>query len=194
MSVTSHLARRLRPLLTSLAGLLTVVVGTQVLAAPAASAFTWDNYGTPGSTTPYQAIGTHLSVPCGYGGGSGCFQPGIIVQGPKVRRSPATSGDQIVQVTYVVYRWSNGWYPEITESVSRVIPAGYSSVQFPNRTWLPNTGREKRVGFAVQWFNARGRYVGGQNIHFVHAGDYRCETRFNGCTVYPGYVNIVQPF
>jgi hypothetical protein len=186
---------RVRSIAARIVTTFVILLGVQVACSSAASAYNWSNSGSTGGVTPYQVVGTHFSVPCGYGY-SGCFQPGVILQGPSVSRSPKTTGAQIVYVVYTVYRYSNGWYAESTETLQQTIPAGYNgSIRFANRNWLLNTGGSKYVTFGVGWVDQRtGTVLGTRQIYMNQQGDYVCNTRFTlQCSAGPGYVSVYQP-
>ena len=105
--------------------------------------FTHVEGGAPGAWTPNQVIGTHLPVPCSYGP---CYQPGIVVNGAAVSRSPATSGAQVVLLTTYVYkedRVFGGWFVEIDETQRLTIPAGAPAVAFANRQWTAEHRRRE---------------------------------------------------
>ena len=186
---------RIRSIAARIVTAVVILLGVQVACSSAASAYNWTNSGSTGGVTPYQVVGTHFSVPCG-SGYSGCFQPGVILQGPSVSRSPKTTGAQNVFVTYTVYRYSNGWYAESSEVLSGSIAAGYNgSIRFANRSWLLNTGGSKYVEFGIGWADQRtGAVLGTRKIFMNQQGDYVCNTRFTtACWAGPGYMNVYQP-
>lgn len=183
-----------RDLRRVLLALLLAVSATLGLGAPSASAYTpYTISGRPGAVVPYQVVGTHFPVACGAYAYVNCFQPGLIIYGPYVYRSPATSGAQIVTVNTTVYRWSNGWYAQTQRTQQLTIPAGYSGTRFSTWNVLPNTGGAKYVAFAIVWANAYGQPIATQGIAMNTAGDYVCQTRLTTkCTAYPGFVTVVQ--
>jgi len=171
----------------------TEVVSATDLARPEAR-FTHVEGGAPGAWTPNQVIGTHLPVSCPYGP---CYQPGIVVNGAAISRSPATSGAQVVLLTTYVYkedRVFGGWFVEIDEVQRLTIPAGAPAVVFGNRQWLPNTGGAKTVSFTVVWGDERDQALGWQIVGMNQRGDYVCQTKFTwACSVHDGFVTVTQP-
>lgn len=183
-----------RRLVTKTLALLALVFTTLVVSPTAASAYEHTAIqGRPGAALPYQVLGTHLQTPCG-GPYTGCFQPGLIIQGATVYRSPATTGTQYVTVRYLVQRWNPGfgWAAETSQDFSATMGAGYGSVR--TQAWtVPTTGGYKSVQYAITWRDAYGRLLGQSVVNF-NGNDYGCATRFTlKCTAYVGSVAVYQP-
>ena len=179
--LTARIRKRL--LVVLLAGLMSAL-----LAGPPASAFSYATTGQPGYVSLPAVKGVHLNV-CAYG----CFQPALIVSGPTVYRSPASSGAQLVYLTYTLKTWSNGWMNQINESAQYTIPAGQNTVLTNEKSWLPNTGGYKQVWMTVSHIDIQtNTALGIRSIVMDQQGDYVCETRFP-CEAGPGWVFIREP-
>jgi hypothetical protein len=183
-----------RRLVSKALALLALVVATLIMSPSAASAYQHTAVsGRPGAALPYQVLGTHLQAACG-GPYTGCFQPGLIVQGATVYRSPATTSTQYVTVRYLVQRWipGFGWSAETSRDVAATMGAGYGSVR--TQAWtVPITSGYKNVQYAITWRDAYGRLLGQSVVNF-NGSDYGCATQFTWkCTAYVGSVAVYQP-
>lgn len=179
---------------TRILALLALVVTALVMSPSTASAYQHTAVlGRPGAALPYQALGTHFQVPCG-GAYTNCFQPGLIVQGATVYRSPATTGTQYVTVRYLVQRWipGFGWSAETSRDFSHTMVAGSNAVR--TQTWnVLTTGGYKNVQYAITWRDGYGSVLGQSVVH-LNGSDYGCSTRFTfQCTAYVGSVAVYQP-
>lgn len=183
-----------RRLASKVLALLALVVATVVLSPTSASAYQHSAVlGRPGSVLPYQVLGTHLQAACG-GPYTSCFQPGLIIQGATVYRSPASTGTQYVTVRYLVQRWipGFGWAVETQQDFAATMGAGYGSVRTQN--WnVPTTSGYKNVQYGITWRDPYGRVLGQSVVNF-NGNDYACATRFTfQCTAYTGSVAVYQP-
>jgi len=149
--------------------------------------------GAPGAWTPNRVVGTHLQGVSYYGRN---FQPGIMIYGAPVSRSPLTSGAQsVVMTTYIFKRdASGGMMTETSDQQTVVIPAGATGAHLGNDSWML-TGGAKVVNHHVAWYDEVGRLLGASGAFMNASGDYMCITDFTrACTVYEGFVTVVEPF
>ena len=187
-SATSAMIRRTtHALLAALAGLV-VVLGLQVVTVGGAEAYTITAQGGVSSTqrpTIYKATGTHINIGTPH---SAQWVRRVNQPGPVVRHT--TGGDQVVKVTYRVYKSTGGsWSLEQTYAASRTLGAGYSSLQMPPLRHDSYSRGYFYVQVQLQWTSP----VGGLQSHFTatmnQAGDYACNSQHQ-CTVGNGYVYL----
>jgi hypothetical protein len=159
------------------------------LAAPA-SATSWvASAGRPGPVAPVvaQGVTTYYRVP---GALYGSQVRAIQVNGPRVYRSPATSGAQTVTYTFNISRWTGSTWVVVAQgwSSSATIPQGVSSVAFAAQIVRTSVVGYYRVMMGFGWRSANGATVGTSILQYSQAGDYQC--RIGGCATGPGWINI----
>lgn len=184
----SHTAR-------TVASILALVLATFMAWIPSASAYQHVGVsGQPGSVQAFSTIGVHHKVVCPVAGWSPCYAPGLVVQGPDVYRSPASTGTQYVTAYYFVYHWDGGaWVETSSKAFSGTIATGQNGVALPDWSYLPRNGGYLATGFAIEWSDGSGRVLA-TSVIAMNGDDYSCTTRFPGkCTAFTGYVGVFRP-
>lgn len=177
------------------ASIVAIVLATMLPWAPAASAYQHVLVsGQAGAVQPYATLGVHLKVPCGVPGYYNCNAPALVVSGPEVYRSPASTGTQYVTANYYVFGWDGGaWVAESVKTFSGSIASWQTGVALPAWSVLPRTGGYKSTAFEIQWSDSAGRILG-TSIVAMNGNDYDCRTRFTDrCTAYHGSIVVLRP-
>lgn len=168
-----------------------IMAGAGMATPKQASAYTHSTTGYwPGAVTGYQMLGSHYDW-CAHLGG-GCWKPMVYGSGPLVYRSPATTGTQLIAVSYQLQRYNSStlrWENFGQQTHQSYLYAGRSSIQMPRVEFLPHTGSGYfKVLIAVGWGNSDGTQTfGTRHLDYNQWGDYACNTRFK-CSAGTGWV------
>jgi hypothetical protein len=153
---------------------------------------TYYDYGSAGGWLPGPALGTHLQGVSYYGRN---MQPGVLMRGMTVSRSPATSGAQTATLQTFIYRRDALGNMSLETSDSQVtsIPAGVQSAQLGEDSWML-TGGAKTVSVSVVWRDELGQDLGLRFVFMNQRGDYACYTAYTRwCDVHDGFVTVTEP-
>jgi hypothetical protein len=190
ISTNARTVVRARRAVLSLLLAAAAVVGLNAQGASAATTSYASGY--YGSVTPRGAQGGAISYK---EVGALYFQrvPAVTVFGPIVGRSLATTGTQVVEFRYAMFRWTGSqWVTEYNTGAPFVqtIPAGYGSTSFAPVPIRVLTSGYHRVTFSVTWKDAYGRVLGSRGFDNSQASDYSCTLPSNSCVVGNGWVWI----
>ncbi|MEO6713883.1 MAG: hypothetical protein ABIM89_10690 [Mycobacteriales bacterium] len=113
------------------------------------------------------------------------YQPGPIVS------RQTQSGQQVVKVTYRLYRWSGtAWVLQERRAGSATILAGQGTVRLPALNTAPAAGRGYySVGLDLVWTSQIGSVIASQSIAMNQAADYVCNTTLT-CSTGVGWVYL----
>jgi len=182
------MVRSTRRLLVAVAVLMAATCVAAVLPPPAAAWKYSNNRGSPGSVTVAQVSPFEDGRFTTYGP----FISFMTFDTPYVARSPATSGAQSVQATYVVQRWNgSSWYIVIRQDTPvYTIPAGRQGVYLPKLYRSPTIQRGYfRVVWVVAWA-AGGASLGSTTIIPSRDTDFRCQQMVRPCAVSDSWVRL----
>lgn len=185
--MSSTIRRTAHALLVTLAGLM-VALGLQVVTVAGADAYTISSQAgvtTSQRPTIYKVTGTHVNIGTPH---AAQWARRLNQPGPVVRHT--AGGDQVVKVTYRVYKSTGGgWSLEQTYAASRTLAGGAASLQMPPLRHDSFSRGYFYVQVQLQWTSP----VGGLQSHFTatmnHAGDYACSSQYQ-CSVGNGYVYL----
>jgi hypothetical protein len=182
-----------RPTVRLAVAAFTAVMLLTAVAGPA-SAYTVHSRGSyPGRIAVHRVQGSHADTCPGMR--FPCFNPWVRADGPIVHRSPATTGRQLIVVSYVLQIWNgSAWVNHAQRNHSAVLASGYDRIRMPNVDFTPTRGDYFRLNVGVAWSNeADTRTYGMRWLVFDAAGDYECYTQFP-CQAGPGWVRLRTPY
>lgn len=161
-------------------------------AAPAPAYTVRKSYKKPGRVVLHRIQGSHYPVECPY---APCWLPGVLSAGPRVYRSPKTSGRQAILVRYTLQRWDGSrWVKQWQTGHLKMLPRGQRSLRMPRLNVLPTAARYQRVKTGIAWARPSGRTLGARIFLFNHKDDYFCDTIFTGdCWTGPGWIYLRSP-
>lgn len=114
----------------------------------------------------------------------------IYQPGPIVSRQTRT-GQQVVRVTYRLYRWSGaGWALQERRVGSATIQEGQNVVRLPALNTAPAAGRgHYSVGIDLVWTSPIGGVIASESIAMNKQSDYVCNTT-RPCATGAGWVYV----
>jgi hypothetical protein len=168
--------------------MLVAFAGLFAQTAPA-SAATW-----PGASGQYggvslrgvQGTSQYYKVPTALYGST---VPAINVTGPLVGRSNASSGNQIIEYRFVIWRYTGSSWANFYTSWTQTATVGPGSTADFGPISLPLTYGPRsyyRVTGSVTWKNQYGQVLGGIGFDDAHQSDYICLV--SGCQTGPGWI------
>ena len=161
-----------------------VVATAAVLAGSAspASAFSTPGTGSPGEVSFATNVSAQHFFPS---------MPSMVFGGTNVSRSPASTGSQVVTVTYGIWSLVNRqWALSRLNSRSVTLATGQYGTQYGTFSALKFSTLTHYTGYraviTVEWKTPLGTVLGTRTIDYNGLADYRCLTNesFVKCTVY----------